>query len=238
MRNVHKIRDSDHQKISLLLPWYVNNTLHGEEKQKVEEHLKVCRSCQIETTYLNKLSAAVNQVDSLESAAHASFIRLKQHIHEAEKLQTKHNITSGPVQNWLNKINLSSLFGHRPALALATVLLLLLVIPGYFNKGDIHQVEFKTLSDPDNLVGKEDEIRVVFANDLDRQQMDYLLKSVDGQIINGPSPQGVYTVRLDTKPSASDLLNIIISLRKNPKVIFAEPAYAWLSSGQADGAGK
>ena len=238
MKNVHKIRDSDHQKISLLLPWYVNNTLYGEEKQKVEEHLKVCRSCQIEMTYLNKLSAAVNQVDSLESAAHASFIRLKQHIHEAEKLQTKQNITLGSVHNWLDKINLNSLFGHRPVLALAAVLLLFLVIPGYFNKGEIHQVEFKTLSDPNNLVGKEDEIRVVFANDLDRQQMDYLLKSVDGQIISGPSPQGVYTVRLGTKPSANDLLNIIISLRKNPKVIFAEPAYAWLSSDQADGAGK
>ncbi|MGZ8190176.1 MAG: zf-HC2 domain-containing protein [Methylococcaceae bacterium] len=238
MKNVHNIRDSDHQKIFLLLPWYVNNTLYGQEKQKVEEHLKVCRSCQNETACLKELSVAVNQVDSLEAAAHASYIRLKQHIHEAEKSQIKQNITLNPVHSWLNKINLNSLFGHRPALALVAVVLFLLVMPLYFNKGEIHQDEFKTLSDPGNIAGKENEIRVVFANDLDRQQMNNLLKPLDAEIINGPSPQGVYIVRLSSKPSANELLNIIISLRKNPKVIFAEPTYAWLSSGHADGAGK
>jgi hypothetical protein len=73
---------STHDDISLLLPWYVNNTLHGSELKDVENHLNVCLTCKRELVNLKKLSLAINQEGSFDSAALASFSHLKDSIHQ------------------------------------------------------------------------------------------------------------------------------------------------------------
>lgn len=218
-----------HQEILLLLPWYVNNTLYSAEVKTVENHLKVCLTCRREIESLYKLSVAVRQVSALDPAAHASFSRLKKRLHTKGKLDRK---PGAPVvapschRKWYS--------GHltlpRSAFALAAVLLLFLLIPRYTDTVRIQRNEYHTLADEENPVARENEIRVVFSNDVNQQQIKKILASVNGRIVAGPTTHGVYIVRIEQALASKSILELIVLLRKNASVIFVEPAYALLSS--------
>ena len=66
MNHVVKTPYSEHKEVTMLLPWFVNNTLHRDENNIVETHLKSCLICRIELTNLQKLSASACQADSLD----------------------------------------------------------------------------------------------------------------------------------------------------------------------------
>lgn len=48
-----------HEEIALLLPWYVNKTLHDSEQRLVENHAKGCRECQDALSLLRSMESAV-----------------------------------------------------------------------------------------------------------------------------------------------------------------------------------
>jgi hypothetical protein len=228
---------SAHQDISLLLPWYVNKTLNGAETKRVENHLKVCLTCRREIAVLHKLAEAVQQEGSLDSAAQASFSRLKKRLHSPdetsrEKAQKVVDLAAQRKRSgrfWL---------GHpvlpRPALALAAVLLLSLLIPRFMGTGDSQMNEYRTLSNAEIPVTSKNTIRLIFANDTRQLQINEILASVHGQVVDGPSAQGVYTVAIEGEPASENVLALVESLRKNANVIFAEPAYTLLSSAHAN----
>jgi hypothetical protein len=234
MKQLHTNINSDHQELSQLLPWFVNKTLQGTELKAVENHLAVCLMCKRELNQLQKLAQAVTQDGALDSAEKASFARLKMRLHGVEELSPTQQATgSSNVRQFSKpdtKVRISTAW-MRPALAMAAAVLLLvtLVMPLSVEKlGN----DFRTLSDGqiEKVSANANEIRVVFAENIDQQQKDTILERVHGQIIDDPTAQGVYTVRLERDIAANHLLDVVDLLRKDSKVIFAEPAYALLSS--------
>jgi hypothetical protein len=234
---------SDHQELSQLLPWYVNKTLQGNELKAIEAHLTVCLMCKRELVQLQKLAQAVNYEGSLDSAEQASFTRLKmrlqsqpQALNQPAGLSLKGNAVSGKVkqlndsrkQRWANRAI------AQPALAMAAAVLLsiTLLMPRYAGNDVQLSNNFKTLSDGRQQEAvKTNEIRVVFAENVNQVQKNTILERIHGQFVsNNPTAQGVYTVRLDTDIAAKHLLDVIGLLKKDDNVIFAEPAYALLSS--------
>jgi len=224
---------SAHQEISLLLPWYINNSLHRDEIKKVENHLKVCLTCRRELATLHKLAAAVQQEGTIDSAAQASFSQLKKQIHSSNKViqEKAPKVVALPVQR---KRYGNFKFLPRPALALAAVLLLSLLIPRFIDTGNSPMHEYRTLSNAENPAISQNTIRVIFSSDTKQLQINEILASVHGQIVDGPTAQGVYTVSIDSELASKNVLDKVASLRKNAHVIFAEPSYALLSSVQAD----
>jgi hypothetical protein len=240
---------SAHQELSQLLPWYVNNTLQDSELKAVENHLTVCLTCKRELVQLQKLAQAVIQEGSLDSAEQAAFSRLKKRLHTGG-LQTgqqlglhalsqqdqpaKHTIGASdnirPLSGARKRVWANSRV-PRPALALAAAVLLSLLVPRYIET-DLKQQgnDFRTLSNAQQETLSANEIRVVFAENVGQQQKNKILDHVHGQLIDNPTAQGVYTVRLEKDISSTHLLNIVETLRKDANVIFAEPAYALLSS--------
>lgn len=53
------LQDVKHREILELLPWYVNKTLHPEESQQVERHLRGCSECQRQLEELMGLQKAI-----------------------------------------------------------------------------------------------------------------------------------------------------------------------------------
>ena len=47
--------ESEHSQIQELLPWYVNETLTGKDKDLVLRHLGECKACQEERDRLSKM---------------------------------------------------------------------------------------------------------------------------------------------------------------------------------------
>jgi hypothetical protein len=240
MKNIDKKPYASHQELSELLPWYVNKTLQGAELKAVEAHLTVCLVCKRELIQLQNLAQAVVQDGALDSAEHASFLRLKKRLHSGTKLDLnalpQQVDTSGNVsqiskakkRGWVNNAAL------RPALAMAAALLLSLsVLMPRHTGNDLQQASaFRTLSDGQKQEAiNANEIRVVFAENVGQQQKAQILQRVHGQFISdNPTAQGVYTVRLESDIAAKHLIDVVDLLRKDSNVIFAEPAYALLSS--------
>jgi hypothetical protein len=240
MKNFDKKPYASHQELSELLPWYVNKTLQGAELKAVEAHLTVCLVCKRELIQLQKLAQAVVQDGALDSAEHASFLRLKKRLHSGTKLDLNalpqqvsasgnvSQISKAKKRGWVNNAAL------RPALAMAAALLLSLsVLMPRHTGNDLQQASaFRTLSDGQKQEAiNANEIRVVFAENVGQQQKAQILQRVHGQFISdNPTAQGVYTVRLESDIAAKHLIDVVDLLRKDSNVIFAEPAYALLSS--------
>ena len=240
MKNFDKKPYASHQELSELMPWYVNKTLQGAELRAVEAHLTVCLVCKRELIHLQKLAQAVIQDGELDSAEHASFLRLKKRLRSGTKLDLnalpQQSNTSGNVsqiskakkRGWINSATM------RPALAMAAALLLSLsVLTPRHTGNDLQQASaFRTLSDGQKQeAANANEIRVVFAENVGQQQKAQILQRVHGQFIgDNPTAQGVYTVRLESDIAAKHLIDVVDLLRKDSNVIFAEPAYALLSS--------
>lgn len=236
MKQLHNNPYSAHQDISLLLPWYVNKTLHGAEIKTVENHLKVCLTCRREIATLHKLAAAVQQKGSIDSAAQATFYRLKKRIHSPDETsrQNTSKVIALPGQRaWYGKLRLGHSILPRPALAWAAVLLLSLLIPRFIDTGNSQMHEYRTLSNSENPAISKNTIRVIFSNDTEQVNINNILASVHGLIVDGPTEQGVYTIAVESELASNNVLGLVATLRKNPNVIFAEPEYALLSSAHA-----
>lgn len=246
MKQINTKPYSDHQELSQLLPWYVNKTLQGSELKAVEDHLAVCLICKRELTQLQKLAQAVLHSGSIDTAEQASFSRLKKRLHTGSSAGLQSNLEQGlglqqktgnnirpfnrnpRKQAWTNNALI------RPALAMAAAVLLTLsvLIPRYTGNEMRFDSNFRTLSSDKNTeVMNANEIRVVFAENVNQQQRTQILEQVHGQFVGDkPTAQGVYTVRLERDIASDHLLDAIDLLRKDRNVVFAEPAYALLSS--------
>ena len=228
MKPLHNNPYSAHQEISLLLPWYVNKTLSEDEIEWVENHLKVCLTCKRDIAALQKLAAAVQQEGSMDTVAQASFSRLKKRIHSPDSAGQEKSpiVTTLPVQP-KRQGNMRRL--PRPALALAAVLLISLLITRFIDTGHFQMNDYRTLSNAEIPAISQNTLRVIFSTGTQQPQIDEMLASVQGRIVDGPTEQGVYTVAVDSELAAEKVLDRVALLRKNAHIIFAEPAYALLS---------
>jgi hypothetical protein len=244
MKQHHTKTYSDHQEFFQLLPWYVNKTLQDGELKAVEAHLSVCLVCKRELIQLQKLAQAVKKEGCLDSAEQASFTRLKMRLHgqaqpspqpvPLDQPQTTVSSNVKPLgsarkQRWASSVSVL----RHPALAMAAALLLTvtLLLPRHVENEAQLGNNFRTLSDakPETVMNSN-EIRVVFAENVNQVQKDKILERIHGQVIDNPTAQGVYTVRLNSKVAVKRPLDAVELLRKDSNVIFAEPAYALLST--------
>ncbi len=229
-----------HQDVQLLLPWYVNNTLKTDEKDLVESHLKVCLQCREQMMELQKVFHVVYDADPLLANALSSFSELSERIHEskiANPGQSKKTFTLAdfkrPCAGSIKKFS----FSGYAVFAQAAIILLAITGMIHFNEldsGKNQNNQFYTLSSSNNLALMKNEIRVVFSKTVNKIQIDQTLLSLDGEIISGPSQQGVYVIRInDVNVSGSDIPKLVAKLRAQSHIIFAEPALSALLQNQS-----
>lgn len=229
--------NKDHKELSPLLPWYVNKSLHDAELKAVENHISACLTCKRELIQLAKLAHAVRHESALDSTENASFARLKMRLHGQETATSTRR--QPPVSENVTPINTknrpAAYNWYRPALAMAAAVLLTVTFIMPISIDIPGSNDFRTLSNGETEKAvKANEIRVVFADNIGMPQKNAILSRINGQIVEAPTAQGVYTVRLESSVDAKHTLAVIDTLRKDSGVIFAEPAYALLSSMHTD----
>src|SRR5947209_7086314 len=86
---MHDREDHDersHQRIWELLPWYVNGTLSGQDRERVEDHAAGCRRCQDEVKACRRTAAAVKGLGDVAPSPHpVQLQRVLARIDEAER---------------------------------------------------------------------------------------------------------------------------------------------------------
>ena len=93
-----------------------------------------------------------------------------------------------------------------------------------FRSAPSSQPEYVTLSTPQPQTSdRHAAVRVVFSPTAQLNDINQLLRSVECEILAGPSEAGVYTLATE---QGKDVRAIIATLRKHSDVLFAEPSLA------------
>lgn len=217
----------EHVAVSELLPWYVNRTLKAQDLHRVEAHLTGCGPCQDELARCEVLAEAVQgQGGRPWVPTEQHFARLLERIEAADGRRVAGSDAGSHWRSWFDE----AMAGLRAvprvaqvALALEAALVLgltvLLVWPG-----DPAPRLYETLSRRAEMARADRlRIRVVFSEDITEKELRGLLTGLDAEIVQGPTPLGVYTITSPSShPEAAGSEGPLQAMRAHPKVRLAE----------------
>src|SRR5262245_29614850 len=216
-----------HQEVIELLPWYANATLSERERQEVDAHLSSCATCAEELNQLKTIQLAV--VESAEALPEPSNALLQRAMAEIDTFERGRKKTAAKSGSWLSEIleqagdALFGWFGPMPSLARAVVAAQFLVIVGLagglgysmWNRG-----ETTTLSGVDRGSGDHARIKIAFSESTTAAQLRQLLGEFRGEIVAGPSAQGLYTIEVPIARTNTDQLDRLVqSLRAKQQIV-------------------
>jgi len=198
--------DPGHGDVMQLLPWYVNGTLGGAERARVEQHVRECVACRRELESQRRLSEVVRS-EAPPAALAKGLARLSAQIDAVETSDT-------PVGTRLA-------WWRRPALLAPLVLIQLVVIATLlFVDRPAPVAEYRALSTPAVAGRAQDAVVVIFDPAVTQRRVQELLGALDARIVNGPNAHGAYTLEVPENRQAFALER----LRVQPDVRFAQPA--------------
>ena len=191
-----------HSRAFELLPWFVNGTLSGAERDGVEAHVRACIVCRRELKEQQRLYGAVRARRTADGSAEAGFDRLDRAIDAA----------APAPRAWSRRYASAAPFAIAAAAGVAVLAILLWFTP----LPEVADGEYSTLAtQPSSDVLLLD---VVFAEDATAAQMQQLLDDIGGEIVAGPSKLGRYSVRVADGARLTDVLG---TLAADPRVRFA-----------------
>jgi anti-sigma factor RsiW len=158
-----------------LLPWYANGTLAGEEKQRVEDHLRECAQCRQELAWLQQLRAQIKQIHAAESPGDLARARLMRAVREDSRPRR--------ARWWQAAL----------AASLAVIVLQGVVIFRLSAPAPAPLAAAPIGSPP----GQEALVRVRFRPTATEAQIRQALRIINGVVVDGPGDSGVYYVRLE-----------------------------------------
>ena len=240
--NTHAIASgSIHDEVFLLLPWYINGTLGGSQKTLVEGHVRNCIACRRELEIEDRTLEAFCTESPLDQTAHVGFQRLHDRITAGSPSRPKRTLFGAAGQLWAQTVNfMHSITSPVPRAALVGAPLAVLAIgfgltqlpPGQAVDSDVNDVStstsvkegYQTLSSRVESIAMPGDLRVVFAPGTSIEDIDKLLENTRTTIIDGPGRAGVYTIRPMGVSGENEHRALILFLRAQPEVAFAEAA--------------
>lgn len=238
-----------HQRIWELLPWYVNGTLSGPDRERVEAHMAGCRRCRDEAETCQRTEVAIKGLGQVAPSPHP--VQLQRVLARIDRLERmSEDEETGPVEAGERQ--------ERPALAgpwfgmprralqvltaQAALIVLLMGVLAWreLRTGAVRSpgsspapALYQTLSDPAPAppAGGMIRLRMMFSPKATEKEIRDLLLAVQGEITAGPSPFGVYTVEVT---AAGHPLSVVLTrLRSESVVILAEPAAGGVPAREA-----
>lgn len=209
----------DHEHIAALLPWLANGTLEGDERERVERHVRHCLPCRAELAAQTRLMALVQRQPVVPLSADEGFERLR------ARLDRRPRRGSRAMRRTFLAL----------AAAAAAAAIGLPIATSLLGSGETRQPdEYRTLSDAGASAALID---VIFADGVRESEMRALLDELNAEIVAGPSPGlGRYTLRLRSLEGARDPAPVVRRLLDDARIRFAGPTFApprGLSGGAA-----
>lgn len=180
-----------------LLPWYVNETLTGEELRTVEEHLPNCERCRHELEWLQLLRAQVKRTDVGEIPSALGRARLLR------------DLRGGTTQSVRRRA------WWQPALAAAAMVMVIQAAALF---------HFWSVSGPITPLGgphaQEAILQVRFAPSATEAELRAVLQEIGGVLVDGPGALGVYRVRLEGDKAPAAIGRAVDTLRSKPNIVW------------------
>ena len=205
-----------HKAVWEMLPWYHNDALDSAQRARVDGHMRECLICAHEVRRLRQLSMAI-AAPANEHACAQAFTRLSAKI----------NAEQGSWRGRLRAM-LAGLLTPAPllaGLAVAGLCAFLVFTQRHSNEvvSAVAEKQFMTLGRQERLPSllAQPLLRVVLKDALtESQRQDWLLRH-DAEVIEGPTPIGVLTVRVILGGRNVD--DVIKQMRAEADTLFVEP---------------
>jgi len=200
-----------HARAFEVLPWLINGTLAGDEREAVEQHVRACIVCRRELKEQQRLHAAVRARRTVDVSAEAGFDRLDRELDA---------VPGAAPSPWQIRYRAAAPFAAAAAAGVALLGILLWFTP----LPDLDRGGYETLA---TAPAEGALLDVVFADETTAAQMQELLDRIDGEIVAGPTELGRYSVRVATdQPDRAKLDKLLGVLAADPRIRFAGPALA------------
>jgi len=214
-------QELSHESALELLPWLVNDTLHGSERERLERHVRDCLVCRAELRSQRALASLIESQPTLDLSVDRGFDAL------LARIDSRHTRAVLPRRWW-------TALWRRPAVLIgatvtATVVVAVGVWIGLTDPDLADAGSFTTLTEP--RTDTDVLVDVVFAPDVSEVQMRALLQELGLTIVAGPSALGRYTLR-DDDAVARNTDPLIARLRDDPRVRLAAPTFIREPSGE------
>jgi anti-sigma factor RsiW len=194
-----------HARAFELLPWLVNGTLTGAERDAVEEHVRACIACRRELKAQQQLQVALRRTGDISAEAGLDDLerRLDAVARDGPGRPRPRYAAAAPF-----------------AIAAAAGVALLAVLVWFTPLPDVAGSSYSTLATAP--AGDATSIDIVFAESTTAAEIQQLLDEIGGEIVAGPSRLGRYSVRIAEQPSSdSGLTELIGTLAADRRVRFA-----------------
>lgn len=214
MTRNHRIENSaEHQDVSALLPWYVNETLGERDRERVDAHVGVCASCREDLDVQRRICAAIEARPALDYMPVASLKRLQARLDVQADLaapapgrqQTAHRL---PWRGWM----------AASIAALAVAVALLAADRWEQIEARLTQPKYRTVTTSAPRPRGE-VIRAVFSPSITLVELQTILDEAQLRIVSGPTEAGVYSLASTSTLPVSASLAL---LREHSTVRFAE----------------
>ena len=216
-----------HHTEAMLLSGYLNRTLSSEEEQQVTTHLKRCMSCQEELQEVTHMQTAIKtSITQRPGPSPAAFSTLMRRI-EQEKQASQQQSVESTTTSWWKTVEAAfrSLFEVQWVPALASVLivgqafLLFSLIGTPANQQGQAPSKIVERGIPQNIPAiPVIQIQAKFVDTAKEIHIRELLKKLGGQIVNGPTTQGLYTLTFP-QTEISSAQTVLATLKSNRELI-------------------
>jgi len=203
--------DMGHDDAIELLPWLVNQSLQGGERDAVRAHAASCIICRRELAELELLQESIHAMAA--DAPMPDMRRINARIDARLEREAR-------GRNLIATIR--TLFASPWRAAFAAQSVLLVVIATLWLQAGPGEPEFRTLSNDETLPAGN-YLRVVFNPTLNQAAIDALLADTGLSITNGPTERGVVTLRFAATVGASNRAAVTEALQKDTRVLFVQP---------------
>jgi hypothetical protein len=195
-----------HTRAFELLPWLINGTLAGAERDSVERHLRACIVCRRELKEQQRLHTAARARRTVDVSAEAGFDRLDR------ELDAEAGAARAP---WRIRYAAAAPYALASAAGVAVLAVLLWFTP----LPELARADYETLATTPADAALLD---VVFADETTAAEMQDLLDDIGGEIVAGPSQLGRYSVRVTGgEATRAQLDELLGALAADPRVRFA-----------------
>jgi hypothetical protein len=216
-----------------MLPWIANESASAKDTARVEAHLRDCRECQEELDFQRQVRNAIRSEDAVVLAPQTSLQRLMQRIDLGEDMDEDAETAAAASAEAAPATRREATRSTRwlPIAAAVQGIAIAGLLGALWLQSQSHETltagRYNVLTAPTAAVKHDQVIRVVFAGGVVLDDMNRVLRSIDAQIIAGPSEAGVYTLGLAAGAAdESGVDKAIAQLRADSRVMFAEPAVA------------
>jgi putative zinc finger protein len=206
---------AEHQEVSALIPWYVNDTLDEQERVRVNAHVAECASCRDDLAVNQRIFDGIAAQPALDYMPMASLKRLQARLDavQGEGPSSPKIMPAGPEpgESWRGWIAAS--------IAAMTVAIGLLAADRWTEfEARANQANYHTVT---NSVPRPagEVIRAVFSPAITLDQLQAILDEAQLKIVSGPTEAGVYSLASNSNLTVRSSL---AALRQHPTVRFAE----------------